>query len=244
MSGDNPRRVGENGSVSTTPIRVLVADAQRLFAEAVGIALATVADMDVVPEYPTNGADALDAACRHEPHVVVLDYWLPGMGGASCTRALLQTTGAAKVLLVSWLHGGQHVQEALAAGAVGFLPKSLDFEQLVEAIRRTAQGDGVVFPEELASLVKGVERRAEDFEERAQKLATLTRRELEVLQLLGRGLAPKEIAAQLSISVGTVKNHVHKILIKTGAKSQVEAILIARSHRVITDLGPPPPTQR
>lgn len=225
-------------------VKVLVADAQRLFAEAIGIALGTISDFDVVPEYPTDGNHALDVVARHDPHVIVVDYWLPGMSGAALTRALLQRAGTPKVLLVSWLHGGQHVQEALVAGAVGFLPKSLSFEQLVEAIRRASRGEGLVFAEEVASFVKGIGQRAEEFEAGAQKLATLTPREAEVLQLLGQGLAPKEIGSRLSITLGTVKNHIHKILTKTGARSQLEAILIGRWHRVIGDVGPPPSRPR
>lgn len=233
-------RLDDEGVTGAPTRTVLVADGQRMFAEAVAIALRSHPGLHVLSEHPTTGTAALEVAMRDEPDVLLLDYWLLGMNGPACTRAVHERCPDAKVLLLSWLHGPQHVQEALAAGAVGFLPKSLTFDQLVEAIRRACSGEPLVFAEQLARLVDDIERRARESEERAKRLATLSTRELEVLDLLGKGLSPKEIALNLDISVGTVKNHIHSILTKTGGRTQLEAILVARYHRVIGDLRPPP----
>lgn len=237
MAWDGLDDAGATGARHQT---VLVADGQKLFAQAVGIALRTYPELEVLPEHPTTGTAALEVATREEPDMLLLDYWLPGMDGPACTRAVRERTPGAKVLLLSWLHGPQHVQEALAAGAVGFLPKSLTFDQLVEAIRRACAGEALVFGEQLARLVEDIERRAEESEERVKRLATLSGRELEVLDRLGKGLSPKEIAVDLEISIGTVKNHIHSILVKTGGRTQLEAILVARYHRIIGDIRPPP----
>lgn len=223
---------------------VLVADGQRLFAEALGLALGRRSELEVLGVYPATGGDAVDTAMDHRADVVLLDYWIPGMNGPAATRALLTWSPGVKVLLLSWYHGPNQVQEGLLAGAAGFLPKSITFDQLVDGILRAHAGEPLVYAKELARLVDAIEKRAEEAEERAKRLMTLTQREVEILQHLCQGRPAKQVAGELHIAVGTLKNHVHKILAKTGARTQLEAINMARYEGLIGEIGPPGSTSR
>lgn len=216
-------------------VTVLVADGQRLFAEALATALRAAPDLQVVAEYPTTGPVAAQAVIRHHPDVVLLDYWMPGMDGPSTTRAILAWSPRTKVLLVSWFHGPAHVQEALDAGACGFLPKSLRLDQVMAAVRRASDGEALVYGAELAQLVEDIEGRLDEADDQTERLLALSPREVEVLQLLGEGRSARQISEDLFISAGTVKNHIHRILAKTGAQSQLEAVAMARRAALIQD---------
>lgn len=225
------------------PISVLVADGERLFAEALGDALRDQPDFAVVDEHPGLGEQAVAAVLHHRPDVVLFDYWMLGMDGPQATHAILAWAPGTRVLLLSWVHGPEQVQKGLNAGAVGFLPKSLPLEKVVEAVRRAGAGERLVFGEELAQLVDVIEQRHQEAVHRADGLMTLTRRETEVLKLLAEGRHTKALARELGITVGTLKNHIHRILTKTGARTQLEAIRLARYEQLIPEVGPPRPEQ-
>lgn len=219
---------------------ILVADAQRLVAETLAISL-RYAGFEVVDEYPRTGGDAVAAAREHDPEVVLMDYWIPGMTGPAATRLILERRPDTKVMLFSWFHGPTQVQEALAAGAAAFIPRGISFQQVVEGIQRATSGEPLVYAEQLAEVLDEISRKAEEAEERARRLKSLTPREIDILQHLCQGHPAKHVAAQLGISVGTLKNHIHRILAKTGARTQLEAINMARHEGFIREIGPPPP---
>lgn len=215
--------------------RVLIADAQPLFAEALGRALAVDHQIDVVPESPERVASAIDALRRHRPDVVVYDFWLLGMDGAAAVRRIRSSWPETRVLVTSWCHGTAHIQAALSAGASGFLPKSLRVAQVAEAVNKAVAGENLVFAEQLAGLVDGIEARWQGSIEGRQRLASLTRREMQVLQVLSEGATLTGAAEQLSISPGTLKNHVHHILAKTATVSHVEAVSMAREAGLLDE---------
>lgn len=215
--------------------RVLIADAQPLFAEALGRALAVDHQIDVVAEYPDRAASTLDAVRRHRPDIVVYDFWLLGMDGAAATREIRSSSPETRVLVTSWYHGTPHIQAALSAGASGFLPKSLRVAQVAEAVNKAAAGADLVFAEQLAGLVDGLEARWQGSFEGSQRLASLTRREIQVLQVLSEGATLTGAAKELSISPGTLKNHVHHILAKTATVSHVEAVSVARQAGLLDE---------
>lgn len=208
---------------------VLVADAQAMFAEALAQGLEHEG-LRVAPEYPHRGGMGLDAVRRHRPDVVVYDHWMPELDGPAATEAIATEAPGTKVLITSWCHGPQHIREALAAGAVGFLPKGLRVTQVAHAVRRAGAGEPLVYADQLARLVDDLEGRLDDSYQHYTGLSSLTEREVEVLQALADGTTLAELAAEHSVSVGTVKNHVHKILTKTGTRSQVEAVALARKE--------------
>lgn len=215
-------------------IKVLVADSQALFAEAVGGALGGGSDIEVVPEYPTRGGTALEAAQRHRPDVVIYDHWMLGVNGPAAAAALASSLPGAKVLVLSWYHGPLQIRAALKAGAVGFLPKSLGLEQLTEAVHRAAAGEPLVFGVELARLIDGIDERYAAAVVNWERFSTLTPREVEVLRALADA-PPSGVAVALGISAGTVKNHLHHIFAKTETTTQLEAIRVAREAGVIPE---------
>ena len=222
------------------PIRILFADSQRMFADALGRALKNDPDFQVLEEYPGGGPETIDAAVLFQPDVAVLDYWLAGMDGPAVCTAILDRVPKCRVILLSWFYRADHVQTAFDAGAVGFIPKSLTVAQLEKAIRRAHAGESPVFEQELAGLVGAVERRSDEAREVGARLATLTPQEIRVLILLSLGLSVNGICERLVISRGTARNHIQKILTKTGAHSQIEAVAIAQQYGLIqgpTSLG-------
>lgn len=208
-------------------IRVLVADAQPLFAEALVEALSCWRDLVLVAERPDDPRAVIAAAEAHMPDVVVLDFWLDG---ASLTETIRVRLPRCKVVLLSDLTGVPQIQKALRAGAVAFLPRGVMVDEVVHAIRRAHAGDSLAFGDELAGLFGRLQQRGEEVAKRVLWVDTFTTREGEVLDLLMLGHPVEEVARRLAIGVGTTRGHVHRILTKTGARSAVEAVAIARHY--------------
>lgn len=215
--------------------RVLVADTQPLFGEALGTALDQESDIQVVPLYPTRGRAALEEIERHRPDVVIYDHWMLEVDGPTATRALASSVPDTKVLALSWYHGPLQIRAALGAGAAGFLPKSLRLDQVTEAVHRAAAGDPLVFGEELARLIEGIDQRYESGSEFWERFSSLSPRELEVLRALADATPTAQVAEALGISVGTLKNHIHHILAKTATSTQLEVIGLARQLGLVVD---------
>lgn len=216
-----------------TPIRVLVSDPQVLVADALAGALERYDDLEVVSARPESGSDAVQAAVVYEPQVILTEFWVRDMSGPAAIELLLGKVPDARVLVISWFHGPDQIHQALDAGAVAFLPKSLRVPQVHEAILRAHAGENPVFAEELSRLVDLLERRSRYVTDMGERLRSLSGRELEVLQLIAVGLPNNDIAKRLNLAPGTVRTHIHQILSKTGARSQVEAVAIARDHEIV-----------
>jgi DNA-binding NarL/FixJ family response regulator len=208
-------------------VRVLIADAQCLFADALGAALAAYEGLAVLNDHPHQGIDALQAATRHHPHVVLLDYWLPDMHAPQVIRQLHRDCES-KVVVLSWFHGPDEVQATLEAGGVGFMPKTVRVPKVAEAVRRAHEGEDPVFGEKVAQLVGSLRARAAAVDNSIERFSKLTGRELQALQLLARGATIPDIAHQLEISHATARTHVGRVLHKTEASSQLEAVVLAR----------------
>lgn len=223
---DSPAVAADGGTRFHGTVSVLVADAQRLFAESLGLALSGKPGIRVVDDFPTTAAAALEVVASTGPDVVLVDYWLPGdLDAAALCRALLASDPQPRVLVSSWIHGPDQVRRVLDAGAVGFVPKSLSVAELTEAVHRAGAGEYPVFGEQLRRLVADIERRLEAGERVSARLQQLSPREREVLALLRQGRSVGEVAATLFINVGTARNHVNAILSKTGARTHREAVL-------------------
>lgn len=206
------------------PISVLVADAQLLSADAVGHALDRLPGIQVIDERPSAGFATAQAAVDHRPDVLVADYWMSELDGPALVRAVHRWCPETKVVLVAEAHSSDHVRLALRAGATAFLPKSVTVVQLADVVRRAHGGESLVYAEELARMVDDMGARVQASKELGRLLLTLSPREVEVLCLLVVGEAPKTIARELSLSVITVRTHIHSILQKTGAVSQQEVV--------------------
>ena len=199
-------------------IRVLITDDHGVVRQGLRMYLSQAPDLEVVGE-ARDGAEALRLARETEPDVVLMDLLMPVMDGIEATWAIKAAMPDVEVVaLTSVLEDGS-VAGAVKAGAIGYLLKTTDADELCEAIKAAAAGQVQLAPEAAARLMREV--RAPESPE------ALTERETEVLKLIAHGKANKQIARELSIDESTIKSHVHSILSKLNVKSRTQAALHA-----------------
>ena len=199
-------------------IRVLITDDHGVVRQGLRMFLSLDPDIQVVGE-ASNGQEALEMARELEPDVVLMDLLMPVMDGLEATRAIRAELSEVEVVALTSVLEGASVTGAVRAGAIGYLLKDADAEELHRAIRGAAEGQVQLAPEAAARLVREV-RAPENPEE-------LTDRETEVLKLLARGQANRQIAGELFVEEKTVKAHVSSILRKLGVHSRTQAALHA-----------------
>jgi DNA-binding NarL/FixJ family response regulator len=175
-------------------------------------------DLEVVGE-ASNGAEGLQLARELRPHVVLMDLLMPVMDGVAATAAIRQELPEVEVVALTSVLDDASVFGAIRAGAIGYLLKDTEAEDLCRAIKSAAAGQVQLSPQAAARLMREV--RVPESPE------ALTQREIEVLRLLAQGLANKEIARELGIGEKTVKTHVSNILSKLGVLSRTQAALHA-----------------
>jgi DNA-binding NarL/FixJ family response regulator len=216
-------------------IRVLLADDHAAIRAGLRMLLATAGDIEVVGE-AADGATAVANARALRPDVVLMDVRMPGTDGVTATRQVVEE-GLADVLVLTTFDLDEYVFGALRAGAAGFLLKSAEANDLVDAVRHVAAGDGVVAPEVtrrvLAELAGAPDRSAPADTSDASLPTDLTPRERDVLAALGQGLSNAEIAQRLVISEATTKTHVSRVLAKLGVASRVQAAIVAREAGIV-----------
>ena len=204
-------------------IRVLIADDQAMVRAGLRLILESQPDMEVVAE-AADGEEAVAAAVRHSPDVVLMDVRMPRLEGIEATRRLTSERSA-RVLVLTTFDVDEYVFKALQAGAYGFLLKESSPEQLISAIHLVAGGDALVMPARTRRLIEahyrpsGVTRPA--------AIESLTSREAEVLIEAAGGLDNGAIGEKLHVSEATVRTHVTHILSKLDARSRVQAVVMA-----------------
>ncbi|MFK3982363.1 response regulator [Micromonospora sp. NPDC050397] len=209
-------------------IRVLIADDQAMVRQGFGALLAAQPDLLVVGD-AANGAEAVAAARRLDPDVVLMDVRMPVLDGLAATRQLLGDRAATRprVLILTTFDLDDYVFEALRAGASGFLLKDAPAADLVHAVRVVAAGDALLAPAVTRRLIAEFAARPAPDRPRPTSLAALTARETEVLRLIARGRSNAEIAADLVVAEQTVKTHVGRILAKLGLRDRAQAVVAA-----------------
>ncbi|WP_223837531.1 response regulator [Streptomyces venezuelae] len=208
-------------------IRVLIADDQPLVRRGLALILAPDPDIEVVGE-AADGAEAVDLAGRLLADVVVMDIRMPVLDGVAATGRLAEVRPAARVLALSTFDMDEYVVAALRAGAYGFLPKDISPEELVTAVRTVHAGEAAVAPRLLTRLISTYVRSAAREPRPAPTApAGLTPREVEIWRLLSCGLDNAGIAAELDISVSTVKNHITGVFGKLGVRDRAQAVIAA-----------------
>ncbi len=208
-----------------SPITVLLVDDQQLMRVGLRMVLDSQPDIEVVGE-AGDGAEAVAAATRLHPAVVLMDVRMPQLDGVEATRRIVHAE-CAKVLVMTTFDLDEYALAALRAGASGFLLKDTPPEQLIAAVRSVASGDSVVSPSVTRRLLDRFIATAPHTEVDGSALDVLTEREREVLGQMARGLSNTEIAGALYLSEATVKTHVGKVLAKLDLRDRVQAVVLA-----------------
>ncbi|MFW0111987.1 response regulator [Rothia sp. CCM 9416] len=222
-------------------IRVLLADDQELVRSGFSLILSMEDDMEVVGQ-AGNGQEAIALTEQTQPDVILMDVQMPVMDGIEATARIRQEYPETSVLILTTFDREDYLFAALEAGASGFLLKTSDADDLVDAIRKVASGLALLSPEMtlplIARFVQSTSRGKENKQgsgpelspEDAFALSSLTPREKETLELLAGGMTNAEIASTLFLGAATVKTHVSNILAKTHSRDRVGAVIFA--HRV------------
>ncbi|MEV7040812.1 response regulator transcription factor [Amycolatopsis sp. NPDC051061] len=220
------------------PIRVLICEDQELIRAGYVAVLGAQPDMDVVGQ-AANGREALIEIDRLRPDVVVMDIQMPLLDGIEVTRRVAGPDAAnpAKVLVVTTFNVGQYVYDALRAGASGFLLKDAPLDELAEGVRTVARGESLLSPAVTRTLIGRYADRIQPVAPADGPLDRLAPRERAVLELIAGGLSNAEIAAELVLSVETVKTYVSRIFTKLDLRDRVQAVVLAYRTGLVSAAG-------
>ncbi|HVC42353.1 MAG: response regulator [Candidatus Dormibacteria bacterium] len=207
-----------------TPIRVLIVDDHPLVRRGLTSLLNGTTDIKVVGA-ASDGEEAVAYAVEEHPDIVLMDISMPGMNGFEALRRMLKAVAGTKVVMLTSYSEHDMVVEAIDNGAVGFLLKDTEPQELLNGIRSAAKGDTPLSPKAAKELLRDRVKR--------RPLDDLTQRELDVLTLVGRGMSNKQIAWRLGISEKTVKAHLGSVFDRLGVEDRVQAALWAQRHGII-----------
>lgn len=225
-------------------IRIIVADDQQLMRDGLKTILSLKDGIEVVGT-AADGAEAFELAKATNPDLVLMDIRMPGVDGVQGTRLIREQLPETKVLILTTFNDSELIFDALEEGASGYLLKDMPADMIYQAII-TVHAGGVVLPPELTAQVMAELKRIRGgatgnsssdigFLAALSELPEdLTERECDVLKQLGYGLSNREIAEQLIISEGTVKNHVSNIITKLGLRDRTQAAIFAVRHGITT----------
>lgn len=209
----------------SNPIRVLLVDDHLMVRRGLATFLQIFDDLELVGE-ASDGEMALAICAQVQPDVVLMDMMMPQMSGVDATRLLRERYPTVQVIALSSFKEQELIQDALQAGAIGYLLKDISAEKLATAIREAHGGQSTLSPEVAQALIRAS----------TQPPAVghdLTERELEVLAWLVKGLNNSEIAENLFVSPSTIKSHVSNILSKLAVSSRTEAVALAVRHHLV-----------
>lgn len=218
-------------SPASQPIRILLVDDQALFRRAIASLIGDQPDFEILGQ-AENGLQAVEMAHALSPDLVVMDVEMPVMTGVEATRRIREELPGVKVVILSVSEADEHVFDAIKFGAHGYLLKDLRPEQLYDLIRAVMRNETALSPAIAGRLLR-------EFREHSDRrpVATpestgpeLTSREIQILQLVADGLSNKEIGTRLSITEGTVKNHVHNALEKLQLENRIQAAAYVVRH--------------
>ena len=206
------------------PVRIVLADDERMVRTALRAILSAEPDLEVVGEAAT-GAEAVAVVREVRPDVVLMDVRMPEIDGIRATERILGTLdGPPRIVVVTTFENDSYVYDALRSGAAGFLLKRAEADTLVQTVRLVARSDSLLFPSAVRALA---EEHARVFAAPPPWVARLTGRESEVLRHMADGLTNAEIARRMEVGPATVKSHVAAVLAKTGNRDRTQAVIAA-----------------
>lgn len=209
-------------------IRVLLVDDQAIVRTGFRVILNLAEGIEVVGE-AGDGPSAVELARRLEPDVVLMDVRMPGGDGLSATREILDHAGGQppEVLVITTFDLDEYVFGALEAGASGFVLKDTDPDDLVEAVRRLARGQGLMDRSVTRRVMTEFARRRPPQEHAPDVVDLLTSREVEIVRMLSKGMSNAEIAEVLFIETSTVKSHLGRAMTKIGTRDRLQTVVWA-----------------
>jgi DNA-binding NarL/FixJ family response regulator len=215
------------------PIRMFIADDNRLLREGLASMLEQQEDINVIGA-AESGNKALEQIKDLRPEVALIDIGMPDKDGIEVTQTLHQDLPEIKVIILGIIDLTDEIMACIEAGAAGYVLKEASFDYLVKTIRSVYRGESICTPEMTASLFTRIaELAGERIPEVPKSAIKMTGRELEVVNLIAEGLSNKEIAKRLFIETQTVKNHVHNILDKLQLHSRLQAVHYARERNLL-----------
>lgn len=194
----------------TKPITIILIDDHQMVRLGLSAYFATQPDINVVAE-AASGREAVDLVKDYAPDVVLMDLHMPGMDGIEATRQIRMVSPRTQVIVVTSYHDDEYIFPAIRAGALSYLLKDIDPDELAQAVRKAYQGEAVLNPQVVERVIKELQGTRN---EKLNPFRELTARELEILRLIANGMDNQSIANQLVISIKTVKSHVTNILSK------------------------------
>ena len=211
-------------------MKILLCDDQAVIRDGLEMLLNLERDFEVIGA-AQDGAEALELAAQKQPDLILMDLKMPIMNGIEATRQIRAKFPNIKILVLTTYDDDEWVFDAIRAGASGYLLKDTSRQKIVEAIRGTMDGKSFVDPAIAGKLLNQVASR----QTQPASILTdkLTERELDVLRLIAKGINNSEIATQLHLSEGTVRNHVSAILEKLGVSDRTQAAVIAIQHDLL-----------
>jgi DNA-binding NarL/FixJ family response regulator len=207
-------------------IRVMLVDDQAVVRAGFRFLLEQADDIEVVAE-AANGLTAVELARRHHPDVVCMDVRMPGGDGLAATREIVAGETPPAVLVVTTFDLDEYVFGALEAGASGFILKDCEPEELIDAVRRLADGHGLIDQTVTHRVITEFARRKAPPAPASDLTAQLTAREAEIVRQLARGLSNAEIAQELVVETSTVKSHLGRAMAKIGTRDRLQTVVWA-----------------
>jgi len=211
------------------PVRVLIVEDDALMRAGLRGVLDGDPGIEVLGE-ASDGRDALHRTRLLRPDILLMDIRMPDLDGIAATRDVLAAFPDVKVVILTTFEQDDYIFGALSAGASGFLLKRTRPEDLLAALHTVAAGDSLLSPSVTSRVIARMARHPAPDTTRDARLAALTQRERQVLELVARGLSNNEIAATLVIEESTVKTHTKRILAKLGVRDRVQAVIFAYEH--------------
>ena len=205
-------------------IRIMIVDDHAVVRSGLGAFLSAVPDLQLIGE-AENGEQAVVRAKALKPDVVLMDLMMPGMDGVTATRSIKECNPGIQIIALTSFQEDELVQNAIKAGAIGYLMKNVSVRELEAAIRSAYSGKMTLSPEAAQALVRVTQQAAET--------ETLTSREQEILKLMVEGLNNAEIAERIVVSLSTVKYHISNILMKLGVENRVAAVTMAIQRKMV-----------
>lgn len=217
-------------------IRVMLVDDQTMIRQGLGYVIQMQPDMEVIGE-ASDGDEAIKLVGSLTPDVVLMDVQMPNKSGIDATREIMLQHPGVKVLILTTFDNHNYVVDGIRAGAVGYMLKDADSQEMLDLIRRAYQGEAlfhtVTAAKALAEALQAQRIVPELPNNPPVLLDDLTDRELDVLQQIAYGYRNDQIAQNLFISEGTVKTHVHRILQKMGVEDRTQAVAKALRHQLV-----------